>query len=125
MPEDFKFPSTDVKTMWDLWYFGHAGIEVQPYKKLCEGFAMDLRTGVERVNLCRANKVMKKLYQIALANGDINEGDDIGHLSRGKSDEVFDKAYGCLLRELYTREQHRAGSKTVNTIALRMGKGNN
>ena len=31
-PQDFKFPSSDVKTMWDLWHFGNPAKNIAPYK---------------------------------------------------------------------------------------------
>ena len=50
VPQEFRFPSTDVKTMWNLWHHGHAGMRVQPYKNFRLGPASDLQTHQERVN---------------------------------------------------------------------------
>ena len=33
--QGFIFPKVDVKTMWNLWYFGYSGQQIHPYKELC------------------------------------------------------------------------------------------
>lgn len=122
VPEGFEFPSTDVKTMWDPWHYGHAGLEIQPYKNLMNGHASDLVTDLEKVNLSRASKVMKKIYEIAVAKGYLEEGVNVSELPREDSDRVIDKAYTLLLGELYENDQHRPGAKMVNTVANRLSK---
>jgi len=36
VPEDFKFPNIDVKTMWGLWHFGNTWKGIQLYRRLIE-----------------------------------------------------------------------------------------
>ena len=34
VPEGWRFPSTDAKTTWNLWHFGHVADRIQPLRKL-------------------------------------------------------------------------------------------
>lgn len=40
VPEDFIFPSTDVKTVWRLWYYGNADLSIHPYRYRNAGMRM-------------------------------------------------------------------------------------
>ena len=66
VPQDFTFPSTNVATMWSLWYFGNRELRIYPYKRLADGHHNDLKTPVEKVNLSRSKTVMKALERFAL-----------------------------------------------------------
>ena len=91
MPQDFVFPSCDVKTIWNLWYYGHAAQEIQPYRNL-KGHESDLKTKMEKTYLYRAGIVMARLEAIILERGSLPEGiHDIGALDPLRSDEAFAK----------------------------------
>ena len=53
----------NVRTLWDLWYFGQEASNVAPYRQL---HAWDLDTKADRAMLSKAVKVMEKLSSIAV-----------------------------------------------------------
>ena len=51
-----------MRTLWDLWYFGHEADSIQPYRLL---HVWDLDVKGDRALLSKAAKVMEKLSLIA------------------------------------------------------------
>ena len=44
VPQGFQFPKgAQLKTMWDLWFYGHGDLKIRPYKEL-ERYLDDLQT---------------------------------------------------------------------------------
>ena len=58
---------------------------------------------------------MKKLIGIAVADNKIVSSKDV---TSANSDEVFNHAYGVLLREIYGDNKKRSEEINVNTIIL-------
>ena len=49
VPQGFQFPKgAQLKTMWDLWFYGHGDLKIRPYKEL-ERYLDDLQTAAEKV----------------------------------------------------------------------------
>jgi hypothetical protein len=101
VPQSFKYPSQDAKTMWDLWHYGNAAEGIQPYRLLADGHQDDLQSAVERVLLSKTALVMNEIKQIAVVKGLLAGGQDVGSLSRADSDHVFNVCYAQLLLDLY------------------------
>ena len=64
VPENFKFPSQYVGTMWHLWLFGNSSEEICAYRAISSRF--DLTSRSCAVNFSRCGRVMDKLIEIAV-----------------------------------------------------------
>jgi hypothetical protein len=123
VPEYFVFPTTDVKTMWNLWHYGNLSERIRPYKLLnTDGHRADLKEKKQKVNLYRANVVMSKLLQIAVNLNLLGENDSIESLPRERADEIYYKSYDMMIMELYDEHPLRMNEINYNTIANRLCK---
>mmetsp|Transcript_44270 Transcript_44270/g.69287 ORF Transcript_44270/g.69287 Transcript_44270/m.69287 type:complete len:245 (+) Transcript_44270:741-1475(+) len=126
LPPDFTFPKCDVKTLWNLWYFGNScynnsGIRVGPYR-LIE--ARQLKTQREKEQFSRAKKVMAVLERLVVLslkqnrflmpeqqfqplNGD-DLSSDISSRSAAFSDKLFSDIIPQFISFVYD-EQSSAG----------------
>ena len=120
VPEGFIFPSTDVKTMWDLWYFGHAnyngtGQKIRPYKCFTgNGFLSDLNKQ-EKASCCKVGLVIKKLTELAIENGHA-EATSVSTMTRLQSDAAFSSAFPKLIQFLYNAPPIRAADTVCSTV---------
>jgi hypothetical protein len=122
--EDFRFPSCDCKTLWNIWFYGINNI--QPLKNLVKfKRQQDVRDN-QRVYLSRANKVITYLVSIALAKRLVESEAAISVLPLPESDAIFLSSYTELLRELYGDKINvaRMMDTTYATIANVMYKKN-
>ena len=93
VPQGFIFPKVDVKTMWNLWYFGHSGQQIHPYKELCN-FLDDLSSNRDKERYSRAKKVMSFLEDEMLTQNLLPDSvESIGALKAEEADWVFWHAY--------------------------------
>lgn len=125
VPETFQFPTGDVKTMWNLWYYGHVSEGIQPYKRLKrKGYEDDLKTKQERSYLYRASLVMGELEATIRMNGLLPEEEqDIGSLETTLSDSIFDSAFPIFWSSLYTTTKcHRPQQVQYATLGNRILK---
>lgn len=90
VPEGFRFPNTNIKTLWDLWLFGNRALGIAPYRYIIPKF--DLMTKGEVVNYSRVKYVitviLKKCEELGF--GSVTR---IAALSPGACDEAFDSAF--------------------------------
>jgi hypothetical protein len=61
VPPGFTLPTSNVKQLWELWYYGDKNKRIGPYKKIP---ADDLVRAVDKVGLTRLKSVMMHLEQI-------------------------------------------------------------
>ena len=122
VPANFSFPTGDVKTMWNLWYYGHASEGIQPYKRLRRsGYEDDLKTKQERSYLYRAYVVMSALEATIRDNKLLAEGeDDISSMTTIRSDAIFDRAFPIFWRSLYSKKCHRPDQVHYATLGNRI-----
>ena len=125
VPEDFQFPLFDVRTMFNLWYFGNATTKIQPYKRL-KDYRDDLRTKANQNNFNRARLVMQNLLNIAREKNVLtNEVSDFSALPAQDALGKFDDVYQHLLTFCYPDgnvPSKRPNDLTLNTIADRIYK---
>ena len=106
----WKFPSQNTCTMWRLWFFGDCQRNICSFQHITGKY--DLTAKACKNNLSRTAKVMKKLIGIAVADNIVSSKD----VTSANSDEVFNHAYGVLLREIYGDNKKRSEEINVNTI---------
>ncbi len=121
VPEGFAMPECSVKTLWDLWHFGHCERRIQPYKHL-KGF--DLLTRAGRSELSKARAVVTSIYIVAIEKGlrvgasshaRLSECVSSGSVS--DSDTLFNAAFTALVGLLYpNRSTDRVGEIRFNTV---------
>jgi hypothetical protein len=114
-------PECSVKTLWDLWHFGHCERRIQPYKHL-KGF--DLLTRAGRSELSKARAVVTSIYTVAIEKGlrvgasshaSLSEFVSSGSVS--DSDTLFNAAFTALVGLLYpNRSTDRVGEIRFNTV---------
>lgn len=119
VPEHFRFPSQDAKTMWDLWHYGNAAQGILPYRRLSNGHESDLQTADERSLLSKTVLVMKKIRDIAESRNLLQAGQDVASLSRETSDSIFYTSYAQLMSDLYgaRRGSDRGGGNNTAEMA--------
>jgi hypothetical protein len=101
-PQDFIFPATTVKILWDLWHYGHAGRGIRPYKLLRDtNHYCEVNKGKRSPLLSKATKVMNLLEEIIYSNRMLPEETDISSLSKEASDELFHKSFPILIENVY------------------------
>ena len=121
VPQGFIFPKVDVKTMWNLWYFGHSGQQIHPYKELCN-FLDDLSSNRDKERYSRAKKVMSFLEDEMLTQNLLPDGvESIGALKAEEADRVFRHAYEAVVRRLYPSGKcQRMAELQCDTLANRV-----
>ncbi len=120
-----KFPIGPAKLIWDLYYFGHAGTGVGPYRKLTD-YMDDLKCAKQKTNFSRAKAVMKKMEEMVenLIPAEVeNTALRISSMTSSASDDLFNEIYSQLISTLYgDKPPKRPGEISVNTLAERLYK---
>jgi hypothetical protein len=115
VPDNFRFPSYNVSTMWELWFFGDTQKKICPFKFI----SRDLTTSLCRTNFCRCKKVINVMIKFAIDREKIRSIKDV---SRSNGQEIYEYAYEKLLQEIYDTPPPRPASININTIAKRVTK---
>lgn len=118
VPEGFMFPSFNVATMWNLWYFGDEANEVGSFKSITPCY--DLTRAACRVNYSKCKSVMKKMVDIALEDEIISSE----RVTKENEQTVFNHSYVKLLSRIYPMYPKRPGSININTVANRLRRYN-
>ena len=126
VPQNFTFPSADVFTMWNLWYFGNRLLRVYPYRRLAEGHQDDLSTHHQRVNLNRARLVMQALETFGVEQGFIAPPAAQSIVRNGVADAtvLLNRFFDAFIVSLYGRMIPRPRDVTCNTLANRIYRNN-
>jgi hypothetical protein len=119
VPESFKFPSVNTKTMWDLMHFGNASLKIRPYKKIR---VFSLQTKAERTNFTNAKKVVSLLQAFAKQKNFLQEGEEqnISLLPTIQSNAIFAASFPELIKIAYKKPPHRPDEIMYGTIARRL-----
>ena len=76
VPQGFQFPKgAQLKTMWDLWFYGHGDLKIRPYKEL-ERYLDDLQTAAEKVRFSRTKTIMSIMLEVVREKAVMNVGED-------------------------------------------------
>jgi hypothetical protein len=119
VPDDFEFPISNTKDLWEVWFFGNKSLNVKPYKYL---LASDMKDIKNKQKLTRAKKVMKTMESTANNCPEyLPPRVKIGSLSSHQSDELFEHVYSKLLSSLHAvrtefEEERRIGQIAFTTI---------
>ena len=101
VPQDWLFPSTDMKATWNLWHFGHVGDRIRPLRYLQKS---DLRNASQVTLWSKTRGVMKEIAEGMVELGIVQSTKGVEQLSATVSADAFDKAVVQLM------ERVRAGS---------------
>ena len=122
-PENFEFPLSDVRTMFNLWHFGNSTEKIQPYKHFDE-CRDDLRLKKHKNNFSRAKLVMNKLNEIFRNCHLLGDHNDITQIDSIEGQNfVFDRAYEKLIEICYNGQatpHKRPNDIQLNTFAKRL-----
>ena len=101
VPEDFLFPHGDVKTIWDLWYFGNTRLKVRPYRELLKHKG-DLKDKGSKERFSKAANIMKRMEDMCFKHGLIpEEHASIADMDVIAADEVFETVLPLVVSDLY------------------------
>lgn len=64
VPEGFKFPKGDVKTLWGLWFFGDSRLGIRPFRKLS---AQDLEEKQCKVLFSKTKTIMNRMKKLCIS----------------------------------------------------------
>ena len=111
VPEDFQFPQPlDVKTIWDLWWYGDISKRIRPYHFIK---AFDLQTKVESSALSKARKVISRIEQVGRTEPG---GKVVSQMTKTESDEFFTRSFLLLTAELGRSHQVAIGELSYITV---------
>ena len=114
VPENWVLPTTNVKDIWNLWWFGHLDDKIQPYRRLK---AMDFSKPKHVVQLTKTRGVMKAIEQMAREKNYIIAEKKIEGLSKQDNIRLFDLSYTDLLKKLFpVNEAGRIGEASISTL---------
>lgn len=120
VPEGWRFPSTDVKSTWNLWHFGHVHDRVRPLRYLKK---VDL-TGASQCTLwskCRG--VMKAVAAEMVEMKLVQSGEEVKKMSAVDSSVAFDRVIAHLVEKAKagsTRGSRRWTEMSISTLYDRL-----
>jgi hypothetical protein len=110
IPSEWILPTSNVKDIWNLWWFGHLNDKIQPYRYLT---ALDFTKHAQIVQLTKTRKVMNKIEEVTRQNKYVEPEKRIQVLSKEENSKLFDLAYTDLLKQLF---------KSTEAVATRLGQ---
>ncbi len=125
VPESFQFPVHDVKTMWDLWYFGNSMERWRPFKLLHGIHADDIKNHAGRNNFCRTKVVMEWMESSARVQNLLLVNESVSDMSHDRSDSIFEKSFADLILFIYQVPialRPRVHSVSITTMAENLRK---
>ena len=120
VPEDWRFPSTDMKATWNLWYFGHVQDRIRPLRHLKK---LDLQTDNDIALWSKTKGVVAEIVELIVRAGEVRSAADVKGMSAEQSSAEFDRAIGQLMekvREGSTRQRGRWMEMSVPTLYNRI-----
>jgi hypothetical protein len=115
VPEGWQLPKTDVKTMWNLWHYGHVGDRIRPLRHL-KGSDMASRGQVTL--LSKTNGVMATVGEKMVEMKVVETVAEVRRLSAEESSAAFDLAIVQLMERVEegsTQDRSRWMEKSVAT----------
>jgi hypothetical protein len=121
VPQDWLFPSTSVKAMWNLWHFGHIGERIRPLRYLQKS---DFKNASQITLWSKTRGVMTEIAHIMVEMKLVQSIEDVEKLSATESAEAFDKAIVQLMEQVRvgsTRGKRRWMEMAVPTLYALVG----
>lgn len=123
VPEKWTLPTTNMKNIWNLWWFGHLTDKIQPYRFLQRD---DLVKQSQYTQLSKLKRVINSIELIARNKQFIEQDKQFSDLNKQQSNEIFEKSFTELLKQLYTTETTgRIAELSFATIYDRINNKNN
>jgi len=98
VPENWLFPSTDVKATWNLWHFGHVGDRIRPLRCLKKH---DLNgTSVQTTLWSKTRGVMEEIALVMVEMDMAHTTAEVRRWQPGESAAAFDEAIVRLFEKL-------------------------
>ena len=115
VPEGFTLPSSNVKDIWNLWWFGHRSQGIQPYRQL---HPFDFIEKKHKKQLTKTKAVMDRIEAVAREKGHVEMESKMQECSHERSSHVFDLSFADLLLQLYPHGQARlrVGEASIATL---------
>jgi hypothetical protein len=89
VPENWLFPSTDMKATWNLWHFGHVGDHIRPLRYLKKA---GLKNKAQVTLWSKPRGVMREIEEVMVELGVVQSIKGVEALSAKDSAEAFDQA---------------------------------
>ena len=116
VPEGWLFPSTDVKTTWNLWHYGHMEARIRPLRHLKK---VDLQGSAQITLWSKTNGVMAAVAVMMVEMKAVEAVADVTRLSAEQSSAVFDAAIVQLMERVRvgsTRGRGRWMEMSIGTL---------
>jgi hypothetical protein len=97
VPEGWRFPSTDVKATWNLWYFGHVQERIRPLRYLKKA---DLMTSSQITVWSKCRGVMKAIAEEMVDMKLVQSVVEVEKLTAIDSAAAFDRAIVQLIEKV-------------------------
>mmetsp|Transcript_1253 Transcript_1253/g.1301 ORF Transcript_1253/g.1301 Transcript_1253/m.1301 type:complete len:320 (-) Transcript_1253:56-1015(-) len=120
LPENYKLPSTNVKTFWELWYGGNEEEGVPPLhtvKKNKRYHELDFQ---DKKTYSKGKTLMAEMEHFARREGLIADPSTLYSLSPSDLEETFFKIYEVFVHYVYGKKCHRPLDKSVGTLLNRL-----
>jgi hypothetical protein len=103
VPQSFKFPKCNVRSLWDLWWVGNATERIAPYRGLK---AFDLDNKNDNQLLSKAKFVITTL--IKYSNDSNLDGRALQRLPARERDRAFETSFIAICKELFPSEDNES-----------------
>jgi hypothetical protein len=119
VPPDWELPTTGIKTIWLLWWFGNQDLHIIPYRKLHFNDVVkssepkDQKAGVQ---LSKTKTVMNAIETMMQLKNIVPLSKKMEELTQEESSLAFDLGYTKLMEQLQpnsTKEYGRIGDKSI------------
>ena len=96
VPHDFRLPRANVKTMFYLWYNGHASLRYSPYRQF---ISRNMTCSADKSALLKLRGVMKALESVMVSKQLMTTPDSLMAQTATQQGSAFDAAYGEMMRD--------------------------
>jgi hypothetical protein len=120
VPEGWRFPSTDVKSTWNLWHFGHVEDRVRPLRYLKK---IDLVGASQYTLWSKCRGVMKAIAAEMVEMKVVQTIEEVEKMSAAESTTAFDGAITQLMEKAKagsTRGPRRWTEMSISTLYDRL-----
>jgi hypothetical protein len=121
VPQDWLFPSTDVKATWNLWHFGNVGEHIRPLRYLQKS---DLKNASQVTLWSKTRGVMAEVARVMVEMDLVQSIEEVERMPSTDSAQAFDKAIVQLMEQVsegLTRGKRRWMEMAVPTMYALVG----
>ncbi|RHY87721.1 hypothetical protein DYB35_002374 [Aphanomyces astaci] len=109
-PEDWVFPITNCRSLWELWYVGDHAHGIGPYRTLTKD---DIKHHYVLKTRGKAAAVVQKVIDTAVDHGIVASADHIPALPKDECLAVFEQAFGVLMGNTSTTSTTSVDKSTL------------